>query len=392
MDFWTLIDFIYNIGLSGILFIFALFMFFIGYSGYKAKNRYGATSTIVSGSCLVIFGLYNLFFSGPSHVGFFPYPYNGFMVWWVGFNLLFNGIFVLIIKLKVKKYSLEKKKNDSVNESITKIKKSGLRKYIEKMTTENPYKEDISFKMELIRKSFHLMGFLIILAYFGFFLIPPITQLVSDGVIMLINQIQPAYELLWGNISLFPYAIGDHQAVIDLTMMALLGSLFFALISDLIRILKGPEYSFMNFISRSILRNKEKNALGPQIYIITGFVFSYMFYMAGIMHILTFFAGILIACLSDAAAALIGRKYGKHKIILRSKDTKSVEGFIAGVLVAYIVGLIFVGPIYALIGALIFFLTDYFPAVTADNILNPIFIPLGIQLGIYLLGLPVGWF
>ena len=114
--------------------------------------------------------------------------------------------------------------------------------------------------------------------------------------------------------------------------------------------------------------------------------------MAGLMHILTFFAGVLIACLSDAAAALIGRKYGKHKIILRSKDIKSVEGFIAGVLVAYLIGLIFVGPIYALIGALIFFLTDYFPAVTADNILNPIFIPLGIQLAIYLLGLPVGWF
>jgi len=390
MDFWTLIDFIYNIGLSTILFIFALFVFIIGYGGYKAKNRYGATSTIISGSCLVIFGLYNLFFIGSSHVGIFPYPYNGFMVWWVGFNLLFNGIFVLIIKLKVKKYSLGK--NDSVNEFITKTKKSGLRKYIEKMTIENPYKEDISFKMELIRKSFHLMGFLIILAYFGFFFIPPITQLVSDGVIMLINQIQPAYELLWGPYELFPYVIGDHQGVIDLTMMALLGSLVFALISDLIRILKGPEYSFMNFISRSILRNKEKNALGPQIYIITGFVFSYMLYMAGFMHILTFFAGVLIACLSDAAAALIGRKYGKHKIILRSKDTKSVEGFIAGVLVAYIVGLIFVGPIYALIGALIFFLTDYFPAVTADNILNPIFIPIGIQVVIYLIGLPVGWF
>jgi dolichol kinase len=123
----------------------------------------------------------------------------------------------------------------------------------------------------------------------------------------------------------------------------------------------------------------------------TGFVFSYMLYMVGIMHIYVFFAGILIACFSDAAAALIGRKYGKHKIILRSKDTKSVEGFIAGVVVAYIIGLIFVGPIYAIIGAVIFFLTDYFPAVTADNILNPIFIPIGIQLFILLLGLPVGW-
>ena len=141
-----------------------------------------------------------------------------------------------------------------------------------------------------------------------------------------------------------------------------------------------------------MLRNKEINATGPQIYIITGFIFSYMLYMVGILHILAVFSGILIACLSDAAAALVGRRYGKHKVIVRSKDTKSVEGFLAGTILAYIIGLILVGPIYALIGALIFFLTDYFPIYTADNILNPIFIPLGIQLFILLLRLPVGWF
>jgi len=295
----------------------------------------------------------------------------------------------MIIRLKIKKYDLKVIKADKIEDSSE--KKSRLRKYIEKMTIEDPYKEDIPFKMELIRKSFHLMGLIVIVGYFGFFFLPPLTLLISDGVIMLINQVQASYEFLWGSVSLFPYILGDPIAIIDLTMMGLLGALMFALISDLIRVLKGPEYSLFNFISRSILRNKEKNALGPQIYIITGFVFSYMLYMAGILHIFAFFAGILIACLSDAAAALIGRKFGKHKVILRSKDTKSVEGFIAGTVVAYIIGLIFVGPIYAIVGALIFFITDYFPAVTADNILNPIFIPIGIQFFILLLGLPVGW-
>ena len=134
------------------------------------------------------------------------------------------------------------------------------------------------------------------------------------------------------------------------------------------------------------------NAAGPQIYIITGFIFSYMLYMIGAIDILVFFAGIIIACLSDASAALIGRKYGKHKIKLRKRGIKSLEGFLAGTIVAYLIGLIFVGPIYAIMGAVIFFLTDYFPTYTADNILNPIFIPIGIQLFILLLGLPVGWF
>ncbi|MCK4779668.1 MAG: hypothetical protein KAT57_05755, partial [Candidatus Lokiarchaeota archaeon] len=313
--------------------------------------------------------------------------YNGFMVWWTGIILLVSFSFFAIIKREVRKMESE---TEDVN--LKGEKKPILKRYIERMTKENPYREDITFKMELIRKSFHLMGLLLLLAYFGFFALYPVTLIVSDSVIVLINQIQPAYELIWGPISLFPFISGDFQAIIYLTMMALIGALMFAIISDLIRIIWGPEYSIFNFLTKSMLRNKEINATGPQIYIITGFIFSYMLYMVGILHILAVFSGILIACLSDAAAALIGRRYGKHKVIVRSKDTKSVEGFLAGIVLAYIIGLILVGPIYALIGALIFFLTDYFPIYTADNILNPIFIPLGIQLFINLLGLPVGWF
>ncbi|MFX1354320.1 MAG: phosphatidate cytidylyltransferase, partial [Promethearchaeota archaeon] len=333
---------------------------------------------VLNGACFVIFGLYNLFFR------FFPYPYNGFMVWWIGIILLLNGFFIMVISLKIKKYGMKSSNFSYIEDSIE--KKSRLRRFIEKMTIEDPYREDIPFKMELVRKSFHLMGLMVVFA-------PLLTLLISDGVIMLINQVKPSYELLWGSVSLFPYVIGDPEgiAIIGLTMMGLLGALIFTLMSDLIRVLKGPEYSLFNFISRSILRNKEKNALGPQIYIITGIVFSYMLYMAGILGIEAFYAGILVACFSDAAAALVGRKFGRHKITLRSKDTKSVEGFVAGTVVAYIIGLIFVGPIYAIVGSLIFFITDYFPSVTADNILNPIFIPLGIQFFILLLGLPVGW-
>ena len=208
---------------------------------------------------------------------------------------------------------------------------------------------------------------------------------------MLINDIKPAYEFIWGDISLFEYSLGDPRGLKHLTMMALIGALMFALISDLIRVLRGPEYSLFNFLTHSMLRKKELNAMGPQIYIITGFIFSYMLYMVGLIDILAFFSGVLIACLSDAAAALIGRRYGKHKVKVRSKDSKSVEGFLAGTVVAYIIGLILVGPIYAIIGAVIFFITDYFPIYTADNILNPIFIPIGIQLGFLLLGLPIGW-
>jgi len=384
MDYWTAVGEVYNVTLSLSFFILALLMFYIGRKGYKLNNRYGGISSILCGVCFIIFGYYN------SLVRFFPYPYNGFMVWWIGIILLVNFSFFKLIKREIKKTELKNESSVIENE-----KKTLLARYVERLTKENPYKEKITLKMEFIRKSFHLSGFLLVLAYFGLPFLFPVTRIISDGVIELIHNIEPAYTLLWGDLSLFPFTIGDpisnQLAVFYLTMMALIGALMFAIISDLIRIMWGPEYSFFNFLTRSMLRNKEKNAAGPQIYIITGFIFSYMLFMVNLLNILAVFSGILIACLSDAAAALIGRKYGKHKVKVRSKDIKSVEGFLAGMVVAYLIGLILVGPIYAIVGAVIFFITDYFPIFTADNLLNPIFIPIGIQLLAIILGLPMGW-
>jgi len=382
-EYWAVVASLYNTTLSLFFFVLMSLMYYIGIKGYKAKNKYGGISSFLCGVCFLIFGYYN------SVIGFLSFPYNGFMVWWIGMTLLVNLFFIIFIRMIIKK--MEREEKIQSNKEGSHREKSILRRYIRKMTKENPYREEIPFRMELFRKSFHLSGFLIFLAFFGFMTIPPITLLVNDSVIIFINQIEPSYNLLWGDLADFPYGFGDFQAVVEITMFALIASLVFTIVSDIIRIVWGPEYSFFNFLSKSMLRNKEKNAAGPQIYIITGFIFSYMLYMAGLIYISVFFVGILIACLSDASAALIGRRFGKHKIILRNKDVKSVEGFIAGVVVAYIIGFIFVGPIYAIMGALVFFLIDYLPAFTADNILNPIFIPIGLQLTIFLFGLPVGW-
>ena len=378
---WTLIANLYNTTFTLFFFTLMSLMYYIGVKGYRAKNSYGGISSILCGVCYLIFGYYN------SVVGFFTYPFNGFMIWWITMILVANLIFTTIIRRSIKRMRVE-----TDNSEAELKKESILRRYIKKMTQENPYKDDIPFKMELIRKSFHLSGFLLLIAFFGFLALPPLTSLVNDGIITMIQQFEPSYNFIWGDLSNYPFVFGDFQAVVEITMFALIGALAFVIVSDIIRIVWGPEYSIFNFLTKSMLRNKEKNAAGPQIYIITGFIFSYMLYMAGIINIFVFFAGILIACLSDASAAIIGKRYGKHKIILRNEEIKSVEGFIAGVLVAYIIGFIFVGPIYAIMGALIFFLTDYLPAVTADNILNPIFIPIGIQFLVFLLGLPIGWF
>lgn len=375
---WVFVESLYNTTISLFFFVLMSLMYYIGVKGYRAKNRYGGISSILCGICFLIFGYYN------SVIGFLRFPWMGFLVWWIGVILIINLIFTTIIRIDIKKMRREEK-NGGNNREITR-EKSVLRRYIRRMTKENPYRDEIPFRMEIIRKSFHLSGFLLIVAYYG------VASLVNDGIIVMVHQIEPAYNFLWGELSTYPYGFGDYRAAVEITMFALIAALAFAIVSDVIRIVWGPEYSVFNFLTRSMLRNKEKNAAGPQIYIITGFIFSYMLYMAQIIpDVRVFFAGTLIACLSDASAALIGRRFGKHKITLRSNDVKSIEGFLAGVIVAYIIGLVLVGPIYAIMGAIVFFLTDYLPSLTADNILNPIFIPIGIQLMVVLVGLPVGW-
>jgi dolichol kinase len=245
--------------------------------------------------------------------------------------------------------------------------------------------------MEAVRKSFHLAGILILLCFFGFFFIPPLTQMVNENVLSYSQETESLYNILWGDLKDYPYKKRDFQAVIDITAFILIASLVFMIVPDLIRILWGPEYSILNLLTKPVLRNKELNSLGPQIFLLTGIIFSYTLYMIGFVHFLVVFTGISIACFSDGLAAVVGRFYGKHKVHCIGGNVKSIEGFIAGTSSAFIIGLILLGPIYAIFAAFIFFLLDYFPSVIADNILNPILIIIGITVSILLLGLPIGW-
>ena len=381
---WDTVAGIYNTTLTLFFAFVAFFMFIIAIKGYKAKNHYGGSSTLVCGLLFIFFAYYN------SIIGFLPFPFVGFIVWWIGVLISINFAFSLLIKITIKKMGLEIQNQDGI-ESKNK-KKNKLKNFIYLLTKESPYKEDISIKMEFIRKSFHSLGILLLLAYFGFIVIPPLAQIMNDNVLIIIEDTKWLYNILWGDTNDYPYDKGDFQVNIDFAAFGLIGAIIFMIISELIRILWGPEYSIFNFLTNSVLRKKEYNAFGAQIYLITGITFAYMIYLVGLSNILTFAVGMLIACFSDAIAALIGKKYGKHKVKCIGGDIKSIEGFIAGTGSAYFIALIFVGPIYALIAALIFFILDYFPTIIADNLLNPILITIGLSICIYLIGFPIGCF
>ncbi|MFX1276405.1 MAG: hypothetical protein ACFFBP_17300 [Promethearchaeota archaeon] len=389
---WNIVANIYNVTFSLYFFIIAGLMFLISKRGFKSNNRYGGGSTIVCGIIFIIFGVFNLILprENGSYFGLLPYPFNGFMVWWIGIILLVNYLFALIMRRNIKKVDNIKINGLPLDGGIVKLKP--LQKYVVFIKNESPYKEQISIKMEAIRKAFHLCCILILLAYYGFFFLAPLTSLVNDSIIIFIKQVEWSYNLLWGSVSDYPYVPLDPQAVIDLTFFALIAALIFTITSELIRVLWGPEYSLFNVVTRAILRNKEYNAIGPQIYLLAGVIFSYLLFIMGLVLDSVVMASIVIACISDALAALIGRKYGTHKIKCINGDIKSLEGFIAGSGSAFIIGLMFLGPIYGLITGLIFFLLDYFPLSIADNLLNPIMITVGVMLVSLLLpGLTIGW-
>ena len=357
-------------------------MFYVAIKGLKEKNLYGGISTLICGLFFIMFSYYN------SLIGFFPFPFTGFMVWWIWILIGSNMSFAILIENIIKHMELEK--NNANNGNLISKKKTILRNFINYMRKDHNETEN-SFQMEFVRKSFHFLGFLLLIAFFGFFFIPPLAHIINENVILYAEENTLNYSFFWGDADDYPYKRGDFQAIKDLVVFGLIGSLIFSITSEFYRILWGPEYSLLNFLTKPILRDKEKNAVGAHIYLITGLIFSYTLYLINIVHIYVFITGMLVACVSDALAALIGIRFGKTKVTCPGGDIKSVEGFIAGTGSAFIIGLIFMGPIYGLIAALIFFLLDYFPTIIADNLSNPIILSLVLTLFVYILGFPIRW-
>jgi dolichol kinase len=91
----------------------------------------------------------------------------------------------------------------------------------------------------------------------------------------------------------------------------------------------------------------------------------------------------LIATGADAAACLIGKKYGTHPLKKNSK--KTIEGFLAGGFCTFLI-VVFITLIFnslmpvnfdkilimAIISTVLFLAVDFFTVNISDNILNPI--------------------
>lgn len=150
------------------------------------------------------------------------------------------------------------------------------------------------------------------------------------------------------------------------TLLVIGGAIFagFLLGMEMIR-LRNP-FFFANYFARSSERDK------IAAYIPTYFVVYFIFLSFGFKIAVI---SMLVSALGDAAAALVGMRFGTHPMPFTEK--KSLEGLFAGFSVTFFVGGIYAKLWLALGLVLIFVATDFIedPKTTflSDNFLNPFF-------------------
>lgn len=147
------------------------------------------------------------------------------------------------------------------------------------------------FKNELARKFVHLLSLFIILIYF----------LAAD-------------------------IFNEKIALIILVLILIIFIEF-----EYFRIEWGSKIPFMNKIWAYLRRTKEKDKLGGDIFFLIGAIL-----VLAVFNVHVAIAAILMTTFGDMAAALIGKKFGKHKLL----TTKSWEGTIAELIVNLIIGII----------------------------------------------------
>ena len=143
--------------------------------------------------------------------------------------------------------------------------------------------------------------------------------------------------------------------------------------------LRFPEYPFiLKRTLQTTRRPTEINDISGAILLLLGLATSSLILTySPVDRILGIYAQMGVICIavfSDMMAALIGRKWGKHK--WWCVKGKSYEGTIAGFIIGFLTSMFFVGPLLALIGGLIFIFTDIAldKIKISDNASNPIII------------------
>ena len=166
------------------------------------------------------------------------------------------------------------------------------------------------------------------------------------------------------------HASGFFMPVIaSFTGVPFVGALIFAIAmvytaSELWR-LEGKEILLISAITRHAASQSELH----------GFAAAPLYFAAGVLSTLILFpapasyAAVAMFCLGDSAASLFG---GLISTSLPFNKGKTWEGSVGGFVFAFLGGLFFVSPIWALIGAAIAMTVEVLPLPINDNVLIPV--------------------
>lgn len=288
-----------------------------------------------------------------------PYPIASFVMYFSSFVMVFIlGYYVIEL-----------------------IRKRHVGEREEKMITVAPV------DLEVARKLFHIGILGVIVAYLF------IGEMVGGGIYDICYNLfqfyfgaDAAYFITPVNPVYFPQLMGQATTVfIFIDILMILG------LTDFIRIYDYRFYPMKEL--GFIYRNKERNVLGPHVYIIIGCIFAALFFPGPIA-----ISAIAMTGFGDAMATIVGVSVGKRKIKpLGRESNKTVEGCIGGFVGSFVFGIIsywfvaskwYVGtsiPLFEiqifvsaivlnLIGASVFMLFDYLDPPCSDNIFNPVLI------------------
>jgi dolichol kinase len=149
-------------------------------------------------------------------------------------------------------------------------------------------------------------------------------------------------------------------------MLWMFGQTFVLMTIEITRLSKKIHYPFQRVVQLT-LRYKELDTFAAHTHFNVGYLL-----VALVQPPLMFLATMCLIAFADPFASTIGIRYGKRRF---KWNGKSLEGTIAGAVAAFVTMLLFVGPLYSLIGALGFVLVDLFtpkPFEVSDNLTMPV--------------------
>ncbi|MCF2140901.1 MAG: hypothetical protein K9W44_12665 [Candidatus Lokiarchaeota archaeon] len=225
-------------------------------------------------------------------------------------------------------------------------------------------------KIDLKRKFYHIFVFCLI---FGFLLSSNLILQSNANKVPDSDLHQDLLSSFWGfeDPLFFIKIIFIRQSLPlgqTITFLFMYGAMIVLLFNDLTRLSQNLQF-IMHKESQKIMRYKELDTLASYTHFAVAYLFSSI-----ILPPMLFLAALCLGSFADPAASIFGLKFGKIKY---KWNSKSLEGTLAGFFFAIISMFWFVGPIYAVVGALCFVIVDLFtpkPIQLSDNLLLPIII------------------